>query len=619
MQRMARMGFGTSFACVIFPLLAALGVSLRFLPDIAARDLNNPDSYMRLVRLRDMLDSHATLFAVSRDGSGHGTILHWSHLLDSLLYLLSLPFRLVLPQADALYAAALLFGPLNIAAAAFAACWAAAPFADRKWLFLGGLLAAISPAIASYGVAGVVHHHIAAVLAATMCWGWAARLIAGAAPPSVGIAPPAAGIAPPSAGVAPPSAGVAPPSAGFAPPAAGIALGAWAAVGIWFTPESVPVTAMGLAALGLAWIVSPHRPAIAQSLALAGASFAAITTLAWLADPPAEGLAAPDIDRLSALFAGMALAAAAIGAGLWLAHPFVRTIPARAAAASAIALTCAAAWAWVFRDALLRSNLAVPDEDWHVFFDFTMEMLPVANAWQAIHYLLTGGLAAALACVLAVRHRSALLDFAAICALALAAAGWKHVRFAAYPEIAGAIALPIALTLLHRASPAWPPIGQSLARIAVILLFFQVPYAVEVAGLTGTPDAAAPACKPAAAAAILASHPGAIVLTEANDTPELLYRTRIRTVGSLYHRNIPAFLRLRAAWRSPPSDTVPAAVSLTEASLILACASPRRSAVMEGLAGSGLLDQVRMNDPPAWLRRIAENPASGHVLYEIAR
>ena len=595
------MGFGTSFACVIFPLLAALGVSLRFLPDIAARDLNNPDSYMRVVRLRDMLDMHATLFAVSRDGSGHGTILHWSHLLDSLLYLLSLPFRLVLPQADALYAAALLFGPLNIAAAAFAACWAAAPFADRKWLFLGGLLAAVSPAIASYGVAGVVHHHIAAVLAATMCWGWAARLIAGAGPPA---------------------AGTSPTSAGATPPFAGIALGIWAAVGIWFTPESVPVTAMGLAALGLAWIVSPHRPTIAQGLALAGVSFAATTTLAWLADPPATGPAAPDIDRLSALFAGMALAAASIGVALWLVHPFVRTIPARAAAASAIALTCAATWAWTFRDALLRSNLAVPAEDWHVFFDFTMEMLPVANVWQAVYYLLTGGLAAALACVLAVRHRSVLLGFAAICALALAAAGWKHVRFAAYPEIAGAIALPIALTLLHRASPAWPPIRQSLARIAVILLFFQVPYAVEVAGLTATPDenaAAAPSCKPAAAAAMLASHPGAIVLTEANDTPELLYRTPIRTVGSLYHRNIPAFLRLRAAWRSAPSDTVPAAVRETEASLILACASPRRSAVMEGLAGPGLLDRMRANDPPAWVHRIAENPASGHVLYEIAR
>ncbi len=587
MQRMARMGFGTSFACAIFPLLAALGVSLRFLPDIAARDLNNPDSYMRLVRLRDMLDTHATLFAVSRDGSGHGTILHWSHLLDSLLYVLSLPFRLVLPQADALYAAALLFGPLNIAAAAFAACWAAAPFADRKWLFLGGLLAAVSPAIASYGVAGVVHHHIAAVLAATMCWGWAARLIAGAAPPF-----------------------------------AGIALGVWAAVGIWFTPESVPVTAMGLAALGLAWIVSPHRPVIAQSLALAGASFAVATTLAWLADPPAAGLAAPDIDRLSALFAGMAFAAASIGVALWLAHPFVRTVLARAATACAIALACAAIWAWTFRDALLRSNLAVAAEDWHVFFDFTMEMLPVANVWQAVYYLLTGGLAAALAGVLAVRHLSVLLGFAAICALALAAAGWKHVRFAAYPEIAGAIALPIALTLLHRASPAWPPIRQSLARIAVILLFFQVPYAVEVAGLTATPDgnaAAAPPCKPAAAAAMLASHPGAIVLTEANDTPELLYRTPIRTVGSLYHRNIPAFLRLRAAWRSAPSDTVPAAVRQTEASLILSCVSPRRSAVMEGLAGPGLLDQMRVNDPPAWAHRIAENPASGHVLYEIAR
>ena len=592
MQRSGQIGVAAGFACVIFPLLAALGMSLRFAPDIATRGLNNPDSYMRIVRLRDMLDSGRTLFAVARDGSGHGTILHWSHLLDSLLCLLSLPFRLFLGPADALYAAALVFGPLNLAAAAFAAAWAVAPFSDRTWLFLGGVLLAISPAIASYGVAGVVHHHVAAVLAAAMCWGWAGRLAIGAVPVS-----------------------------------AGIALGAWVGIGIWFTPEALPPAAMGLAALGVLWIVSPGRDDIAPALTLAGLAFAATVGGAVLADPPEAGPGVAEVDRISVLFFGVALAATGIAAMLWAAHALVRTPRARAAAACAATAVGAGIWAWVFRNALLHSNIAGPDEDWHVFFDFISEMLPPKNAWEAVHFLFTGGLATALAGGLAVCRRSLALGFVAVCAVGLTVIGGVHVRFAAYPEAIGAMALPVALTLLHRVSPAWPTIGQSLARIGVILLFVQVPFAVRLGAPAETAEnvaaAAVPPCSGPAAAALLAPYPGAVVLADVNETPELLYRTQARTVGSLYHRNIPGFLRLRAAWRSPPSVDVPAAAAETEASLVLACLTPARSSMLEGLAGPGLMDQLRSREPPPWLRRIGASPeagpGAGHVLYRIAR
>ena len=231
MKCFGRVGRGTGFICVIFALLATLGMSLRLLPELRAGGLSNPDTYMRLVRLREMLDSGTVIYSVARDGSGHGTVLHWSHLIDSLVCLIALPFSLVLKSDDALHAAALAFGPLNIAALGFAVAWAAAPFAERKYLWLAAILPPLSPAIASYGLVGVVHHHIAIVVVAVACAGWAARLIAG-----------------------------------YAKATAGIAFGAWAGLGIWLTPETVPLTMMAFGALFLAWIVSPERDDIARAI-----------------------------------------------------------------------------------------------------------------------------------------------------------------------------------------------------------------------------------------------------------------------------------------------------------------------------------------------------------------
>ncbi|MSP03530.1 MAG: hypothetical protein EXR07_21195 [Acetobacteraceae bacterium] len=585
MQRSVRLGFGTGFVCVILPLFAAIGMSARFAPDWHVGGLTNPDSYMRLVRLRDMLDSGTTVFAAARDGSGHGTILHWSHLLDSLLCVLALPFGVLLNQSDALYAAALLFGPLTIAALGFATAWAAAPFADRKWLFLGALLIPLSPAIVSYGMAGVVHHHVVIAVAAMACWGWAARLIEG-----------------------------------HAAPTAGIALGAWAGAGVWFTPETVPLTMMAFGALWLAWIVYPARGDLPRAIGLTGLSFALVTLLALLADPPAAGIAAPEIDRLSILFAGLALAAAATGAGLWAVHSLVHDMRGRAIAACAIGFACCGIWAVTFRGAIFRSNMAVDEAQSTAFFSHINEMQPVGDVLGGLHFLLTGALALLLTITLAVRRRALFPAYAAFCLTGLIVVGWTHVRFAAYPEAAGAIALPVALTMLNQATLNWHQIGQSFTRLAAILLFIQVPYLGQLPVVArAAPMAVVPACKIADGVALLAPHAGAVVLADVNDTPELLYKTGVRTVGSLYHRGLPAFLRLRAAWRTPPSETVPPEIDAAEVSLVLACGTHARSPVVEDLKTMTLLDQVRTGQPPSWLRQIDENPISGHVLYEVTR
>jgi hypothetical protein len=108
-----------------------------------------------------------------------------------------------------------------------------------------------------------------------------------------------------------------------------------------------------------------------------------------------------------------------------------------------------------------------------------------------------------------------------------------------------------------------------------------------------------------------------VVLANPNDTPELLYRTHVLTVGSLYHRNIAAFMRLRTAWRSLPSDTVPDAVRATAAALVLFCPSSARSMLVADLPSVTLLDRMNQGHIPFWLHRLEADPHSGYVLYEV--
>lgn len=108
----------------------------------------------------------------------------------------------------------------------------------------------------------------------------------------------------------------------------------------------------------------------------------------------------------------------------------------------------------------------------------------------------------------------------------------------------------------------------------------------------------------------------AIVLTEVSDTPEILWRAPVRTVGSLYHRSIGAFIRARNAWRTGPSDVVPEAVLASGATDILACDLSGRTPLVSDLPPNTLQDRLARHDVPAWLELLGR--AGGYSLYRIA-
>lgn len=582
--------------------LPGVAAGLRVNHELWAGALYNPDSAMRLVRLNDIVAAGEPLHAVMRDASGAGNVLPWSHLLDSLLLLLAAPLASVIGWHDALHIAGLAFGPLCMAALGIAVAWAVAPLVPSRFLWIAAAATGSAPMVQGYGLLGVVHHHVLVTLAPVMAAGWAIRMLRAQ-------------------------------SNEHRSPQCGIALGAWAATGIWLSPEALPFVLMAMGVLWASWFGPAHsattptksRPVIAGGLLAAHATMALLLTLAWLVDPPAPGLLSVEPDRLSLPFVLLAVGAA------------VTAIVARQATRRIPTLLCgtalAVAWLAGFPQFLHGTSGLMTPEQAHAFFDNIGEMEPVRGIDGAIEALLGGAFATLALSFFAWRALTGRdtqadclpLGFAIACAVALLALASLHIRFAAYPSVAGAAMLPIVLAAISRAG--WSPVHRSLARAAIVLLLITAPLMAPLAATAGPSAGLGRQCSLAGAITLLAKHPGEIVLSNVNTTPDLLYRTPVRTVGSLYHRNPEAYMRLRAAWLEAVADTPGPALLATGATLVLGCPGETRSALAASLAPSlakdaapaTLLDRLSANAPPAWLRRLGDGGADGPVLYQVVK
>jgi hypothetical protein len=562
----------------LLPALISSAMSMKALPEVLAGGLVNPDSYMRLVRLENGLRNHAPGYVVLRDGSGSGTLVHWSHLLDTLLLLIAAPFRLFIDMHGAIHTAAVAFGPLCMAALGLALAWAAAPFADRRWLWLAPVAVALSASILPYGLAGEAHHHVLLVLVAVMTSGYAVRAVLG-----------------------------------MARRYDGLAMGAWGGLGIWMSPESMPFTLMAFGGVWLAWLLS-RRYALSRMIGETAVGFVTVVVAAFVVDPPYAGHGSVEIDRISIVYVGLA---AAIAAMACVTRVIDRMRTWRLIACSAVPLLCIAAWLMCFPTVMLGPDGLMSAHDTHAMMDIIAEMQPVHGLGDAIKFLLGGSIATLALAWLSLSSRSVLLGYAALCGAILVGLGAMHIRFSAYAAALSAAMLPILITRLTARFADWSESSRALVRIPMMAAFILLPCGIALAPAQADTHAPGPSCSLGSGASLLADHAGQIVLANPNTSPELLYRTHALTVGSLYHRNVAAFMRLRAAWRSGPSDTLPAAVRATRAALVVFCPTPIRSMLVADLPPDTLLDRLNQGRVPPWLHRLSEDPQSGTVLYEV--
>ena len=212
--------------------------------------------------------------------------------------------------------------------------------------------------------------------------------------------------------------------------------------------------------------------------------------------------------------------------------------------------------------------------------------------------------------------------YLALCGAVALALGAKFLLFVGFSTTFAAALLPVAIS---RASVdlAEKPQLASLARVGLLALVLGVPELAAIASPAQKAAAAAPthsypSCKLHDTAQLLAQAAGKVVLAGPEDAPELLYRTQVKTVGSLYQHGVPGYLRDRAAWRAMPGSAIPPEVAAIGAADVLFCPSPARYLLVADLPKDTLWDALEAGTPPPWLVKAGEN-ADGWVLYRITR
>jgi hypothetical protein len=576
-MRAGRIGAAGWFG--LFLLGAGLNIlaGLQGWPHVFAGNLVDPDSYMRLERLAQGIAQGHLVNSVARDDSGAGVMVEWSRLLDMLLWAMAAPLAALLGWRHALFTAGVMLGPLGVGALGLALAFAARPFSAARDLWAAPVAAALLPGLQCFACPGVVHYHILLLTLIALTAGLTARAWNG------------------NTGTA------------FL---AGISGG----LAIWLTPETMPFVLMAFAALLFAWLRQPVGAAIT---ACAG-GFLLMLGLALAIDPPAGGYGAAEIDRLSMVYLVLALLLLTGGLAVWRLQRWRPVWAGRLIGAGLMAMLLLL-WIGLFPQVAMGPYGVMGAADRQRFFGAMQELQPVRGAGPMTEFLLPG-LAALCYLILRAARRGAgfrLWLYMALCAAVALVLGQKFILFVEFPAGLAAGLLPVMLTDAHSRLQNLP-VAAMLARLCLLFLMLLAP---ELPGLAAAKPpgqaARAAACSLRHIAPMLAPYAGAIVLANANDTPELLYRSKILTVGSLYQHGVPAYLRLRAAWRSENLASKPRALTATAASYVLFCTQDARDLTVADLPKDTLWDALRAGKPPVWLKLQAGDPTSGWQLFRI--
>ncbi len=551
-----------------------------FWPAVFAGSLNDPDSYMRLERIYQGVQAgHLTNF-VARDGPGRGVMVEWSRLLDALIWAMAAPLAMFLGWKQALFVAGIALGPLGAGALGVALAFAAEPFAPKRFLWFAVAAGGLLPGIAVFGLPGTVHYHVLLLALIAATGGFAARAWEGETGPAF-----LAGL-----------------SGGFA---------------IWLTPETMPFILMIFAAVLGRWLMLP----IGAAVAACAAGFIDVIGFGFAIDPPVGGYAVVEDDRLSVIYVVLGLFLLAGALGLWRLEQAGYWRRWRWAGAAGIAALILA-WVGLFPQVAEGPYGLMTPAQMRGFFGAMTELQPL-HPWQGPQFLLPGVLAlfftlwrCALGRGIAGRW---LWGWAALCIAVSLVLAQKFILFVEFPALAGAVLLP---RMLSDVSFAWldRPGMAAAGRLAVVMAMLAVPV-LAVPALAPAPSraaalAAGPECNLRYIAPVLAPYAGQTVLASGDDAPELLYRTQVRVVGSIYQHGLPGYFALRQIFRSNPADA-PAIMAQAGVKLVLVCPGRPRNPTVADLPPTTLWDALHNGTPPAWLTRIAAPPGTFYVLYQV--
>jgi hypothetical protein len=580
---------------VLFALAACVNIvlGLHAWPAVLAGSLNDPDSYMRLLRIEQGIRAGHFVTTVAGDASGQGVMVEWSRLLDYLLWLLAVPLAPFFGWHRALFAAGVALGPLGVGFFGAVLAWAVEPFAEHRYLWSAALAAAILPGLLTIAMPGIVHYHILLLAMIALTAGFAAR-------------------------------------AWRDDRWAGFLAGVSGGFAIWLTPETMPFVLMAYAALLLRWWDARNATTM---LATAAGCFD-VLIIALFVDPPYGGYGVPEIDRNSLVYVVMALLL--LGGTMLLTRLEQRLKRACAPAGVAVMAVVLAAWVAAFPKVAEGPYGVLPPDQARAFFGVMTELQPLRGADLFI-FLFPGACAVAYAFWRAVgglrtsplnvpgllvpdspRRGSLMWMYLAVCGAVALVLGARFLLFVGFSTAFAAALLPVALSELSLRFSVQPAMAGA-ARLGTLLLVLGVPELAaiaEPAPKAQMPARVYPSCSLRHIAPLLAQAAGKVVLALPDDTPELLYRTQVETVGSLYQHGVPAYMRDRAAWRAAPGAEMAPEITATGAVYVLFCPIPGRHVLVMDLPKNTLWDALEAGTPPPWLTP-AGTDAAGWALYKV--
>lgn len=523
----------------------------------------DPDTYMRLAFLEHQLAHGLTNYTFLRDGAPLGMQVHWTLPFDALVLSLAAPFAVVVGWHAALTAAAQLapFASLALLALALVALCRALGRRDvAAWAIA---IVSASPLIIGYAMLGMVNHHVVAValglfaIAAAMRLGRTMRAREGAF-------------------------------------AAG-----WSVLAVW---ESLECDLPVLVATGIVIAAAVLRRD-RGGLRIFGILAPALAALVLVFDPPPEGRLALSADRFSLLQVTMfaALAVAPLAAR-WAARVgrSARVRLLRGGVAAAIILGAWAALALVLARPIRPDNAEYIAYFWHS----VSELQP---GWEAASLALNASFPTAfgvtIAAVLAARRPRQRLFWLVVTALLGLEflAGFVSVRLATHGAALSAVLVGASLqAYLRRRTP----------RPGVVLLVFCLTGIVggAVAIAAGLADRGEAGCAmgPGTAADLARALPDdAIVAADLWASPEILWRTHLRTIAGPYHRNWSGIEDLAGIFRGTDDAAIRRILDRRDAKAVVICAAAGNVA-RDIYSRDSLARRLARGQVPDWLRPIPE-------------
>lgn len=580
--------------------------------DVSVLDgaLVDPDSYMRLVRVRELVQEWQWFDAtIGRANAPYGDTLHWTRPFDLLILGLASPAMLVVGMDQALYFSGLLVSPLVQLATAILLIWALRPVTRPTVWFLPAVALFLQPGALAYSILGRADHHALMLLVFVAVIGFMLRTLRTPLDSQPALL---AGI-----------------TAGF---------------GLWLSVEFLLIVGLCLFALGLPWLFGERERAAQSKWYALGLSLVVLATL--FSERPLDRLFEASYDSISSVHLVFAVSVLLF----WRA---VETLEAREAARSRFVSRALLGAFGVSAVGILVIGvyplfLAGPMADVDprivpIWLDRVLEMRPLVprdrhTLGSFIFYL--GGviLVTPLFLLMLLQERGSPRFFAylfvAVSCVLLGTVAFHHMRFSGYAEFACLVALAIVLDRFLQWSGR---IGSDLLRgflrgglISVVLLGPILVGASLMTKPTNATDAGGQSlagCDVQQLAGFLESDPrwGAApqtVLAFMDIGPELLYRTRHRVIGTPYHRNGGGIFDGHRILATSDLSEARALVEERDIDLVLLCQSPPERSFYAAPDGEeNLYARLDRGQPPSWLEAVGLPDALGSQakLYRVLR